>query len=677
MNKAILKCLTGTLLALASVPVGELLAQVPQLLHYQGRAVVANTNYEGTGQFKFALVNGAGNATYWSNDGTSSAGNQPANGVSLSVTKGLYALLLGDTTLPNMTTTIPASVFNNSDVRLRVWFDGGPGFQLLTPDQRIAAVGYAMTAAGVNDGAITASKLAPNAVAAASVQDGAITAGKLAPNSIAAGNVQDGSLTAGKLASAQVVKSLNSLKDNVNLVAGANVTITPSGNNLEIAATGGGGAGWNLSGNNLTAGQFIGSVNNQPLELRVNNLPVMRFSQGISRPNIVGGHALNSIHASFEGSVIAGGGAAGAPNQIVGEGGFIGAGSGNRIDQAEYATISGGLNNTVTAQYSTIGGGRFNTSIYIDATVSGGFANMSSSIGASVGGGRFNTNSGGYAMIGGGESNACSGFYATIPGGSGNTAAGQSSFAAGHRAKALHKGSFVWGDATESDVASTAEDQFLIRASGGVGINTTSTDAALTVAPAIGERGFHISGNRVGQTDEAVALFANANVFGSSAPALRVVSQGGDSTVGALAVSIHGTGRIARFGNASDWVADITANGTINALAFNPTSDRAAKENFAPVDAKEVLAKVATLPISRWSFKADAGTPHIGPMAQDFYDAFGLGTDEKHIATVDADGVALAAIQGLHSLMKEKDAQLSALQKRLSDLEAKLAAPSR
>ena len=71
------------------------------------------------------------------------------------------------------------------------------------------------------------------------------------------------------------------------------------------------------------------------------------------------------------------------------------------------------------------------------------------------------------------------------------------------------------------------------------------------------------------------------------------------------------------------------------------------KEKFTPVDNQEILERVASLPISRWNFKTDGQTRHIGPMAQDFYAAFKVGPDDKHIATVDESGVALAAIQGL------------------------------
>ena len=125
-------------------------AQVPQLINYQGRVAVGTLNFDGGGLFKFALVNATGATTYWSNDGSSVAGSEPTAAVALNVSQGLYSVLLGDATLANMT-IVPATVFTNADVRLRVWFDDGVnGSQMLTPDQRIAAVGYAMVAAAVN-----------------------------------------------------------------------------------------------------------------------------------------------------------------------------------------------------------------------------------------------------------------------------------------------------------------------------------------------------------------------------------------------------------------------------------------------------------------------------------------------------------------------------------------------
>ena len=159
MNRTpILSLILGSVLSLVTLAS----AQVPQMINYQGRVAVGDqaVNFNGTGAFKFALVNEDGSTSYWSNDGTSTEGSEPTAAVSLTVTKGLYSVFLG----ANMT-AIPSSVFANSEVHLRVWFDDGTnGSQLLTPDQRIAAVGYAMVASTVVDGAITSEKIATGAV---------------------------------------------------------------------------------------------------------------------------------------------------------------------------------------------------------------------------------------------------------------------------------------------------------------------------------------------------------------------------------------------------------------------------------------------------------------------------------------------------------------------------------
>jgi trimeric autotransporter adhesin len=92
------------------------------------------------------------------------------------------------------------------------------------------------------------------------------------------------------------------------------------------------------------------------------------------------------------------------------------------------------------------------------------------------------------------------------------------------------------------------------------------------------------------------------------------------------------------------------------------SSDRNLKNNIVPIDSRSVLEQVAHMPISQWSMKADlAGHKHIGPMAQDFYAAFGLGDTDKYIAQGDAQGVALASIQGLYQLVQEKDEQIRKL----------------
>lgn len=172
----------AVLLTASQVP--RATAQVPQLINYQGRVRVSGADFSGTGQFKFALVSSSGSTTWWSNDGSSTAGSQPANAVALPVQGGLYQVFLGDATRPNMTALTPG-VFQNADVHLRVWFsDGTNGWQQLTPDQRVAAVGYALMADDIRDGAVTTSKLAPGAVTSAKLAPGAVTSAALAPNAV-------------------------------------------------------------------------------------------------------------------------------------------------------------------------------------------------------------------------------------------------------------------------------------------------------------------------------------------------------------------------------------------------------------------------------------------------------------------------------------------------------------
>lgn len=99
------------------------------------------------------------------------------------------------------------------------------------------------------------------------------------------------------------------------------------------------------------------------------------------------------------------------------------------------------------------------------------------------------------------------------------------------------------------------------------------------------------------------------------------------------------------------------------------------KMDFAPVDTTAVLEKVAALPIQQWRFQTeDASVKHVGPMARDFRAAFGLGEIPTAITTVDADGVALAAIQGLNRKLEAKSAtlekQLAAKEAELQELKA-------
>jgi len=116
-----------------------------------------------------------------------------------------------------------------------------------------------------------------------------------------------------------------------------------------------------------------------------------------------------------------------------------------------------------------------------------------------------------------------------------------------------------------------------------------------------------------------------------------------------------------------------TGNLTI-AGTLTQNSDRTTKTDIFGVRPDEVLAKVDSLPISTWRYKGDAAdVHHLGPMAQDFAAAFGLGQDDRHIAPLDAAGVSLAAIQALNRKVTEKQAAIDDLARRNADLEKRLA----
>jgi len=119
----------------------------PQVVSYQGQVTVDGSPYAGTGYFKFAFVNATGTTSFWSNDGTSTGGGQPTNGTPLPVSNGLFHVLLGDTSLTNMTEALGARVFDGKNRYLRVWFSSDNiSFEQLSPDRRIAAVPYALQA---------------------------------------------------------------------------------------------------------------------------------------------------------------------------------------------------------------------------------------------------------------------------------------------------------------------------------------------------------------------------------------------------------------------------------------------------------------------------------------------------------------------------------------------------
>ena len=224
---------------------------------------------------------------------------------------------------------------------------------------------------------------------------------------------------------------------------------------------------------------------------------------------------------------------------------------------------------------------------------------------STVGGGGFSDATGNHSTVGGGSSNAASGDYSTIPGGRSNTATGDYPTIPGGR---LNSASGPYSFAAGRRATVTC---------GGCFAWTDSHDRPFTISGVPNQFWVRATGG---------ARFVSA------------ISNSGNPTAGVKLDS-----------GAGSW---------------SSLSDRDSKDNLQGVDPRLVLEKLSEVPIATWNYKAqDSSIRHIGPMAQDFHAAFGVGEDERHISTVDADGVALAAIQGSYQLLQEKDREMEELEK--------------
>jgi trimeric autotransporter adhesin len=701
---------------------------------YQGRLTagtnVANGNYD----LKFSLYDAA-------SSGTQLGG--PLTNAAVAVSNGLFTATLN----------FGAGAFTGADrwLEISARTNGSGGFTPLSPRQPLTPTPYALWAGSLSSNA----------------------------NQTFAGTV---SFSPASGPPFEVGSALKVVNLNADLLDGFDST-----------------AFWKLSGNAGTSAgvNFLGTTDNQALELKVNAQRAFRLEPTTNTPNLIGGFAGNYVGSNVFGTTIGGGGGNSMTNlvdaatwglngSIPASFGTLGGGAGNSIAGSDFSTISGGRNNSISTasnsykDQNTIGGGAGN-SIYNarDSVIAGGETNIisgdrpnplhHSTIGGgwgnkitdgcdegsgggtisggydnwihggffapTIGGGRGNTINcqsdsstigGGmsnrisyvsrWATIGGGGNNfideyACGAAigggasnqvlygagaspgnvvsYATIPGGLRNTAT-NFAFAAARRAKAITEGAFVWADSTDADFPSTAANQFLIRATGGVGIGSTNPIAQLDVR---GKASF--SGAPFIPSNPAlniISLQVGTNVNGGA----NGITFGEDEGGFGMKLGYDGSGMgtenklaIYDVNNSPQFVFE--SGGNLGLGVNNPgypiehssgarltaggvwqnASDANRKMDFRQVNPQEVLAMLAHLPVQSWRYTNEvSNVRHLGPTAQDFKAAFDLGTDDKSIGTLDADGVAMAAIQGLNQILQEKEARISALEKTVAELKA-------
>lgn len=352
-------------------------------------------------------------------------------------------------------------------------------------------------------------------------------------------------------------------------------------------------------------------------------------------------------------------------------------GDSSYLSDAGDCTIGGGLYDTlITAGACVIDGGKSNKVFNaLFSSIGGGHRNLidgSAGIdrsGITIGGGTDITASNDNVTVGGGAGHVASGRYSTIGGGNYCTASGYASFIGG-------------GD------QHTASGACAVVVGGGVPHTFAERNVASGGASFIGAGRRNVTSGEMSSIPGGLANEASGRYSFSSGRRAKAIHDGafvwGDSTDSDVSSERENQFRVradggARFDDGAQWI-DIRDDGTnlISTSAggcltlggsWTNCSDVNQKENFRPVDADALLDKLAKLPITEWNYKTEgSAVRHIGPMAQDLHAAFGVGQDERHISTIDADGVALAAIQALHKQNQDLGARIADLEKLLERL---------
>jgi hypothetical protein len=349
-------------------------------------------------------------------------------------------------------------------------------------------------------------------------------------------------------------------------------------------------------------------------------------------------------------------------NRVLNHFGTIGGGSGNTA-AGFFATIAGGEGNEATGYASTIGGGLNNSirtpdlnpeALYISTVAGGEMNKIWNAPGGTIGGGYENTitntnvlavdNVFAPSVIAGGIYNVASNSpSATIGGGAGNST---------DNAYGAVVAGGLYNRTAASDTTTISQPTI------GGGYSNTATGDYATIPGGADNQASGTGSFAAGVRAKAVHNYSF--VWGGS-PNVDTVS----TTSGEFAVRSPGGAKFITSDSGSDAGVVLPANGT----GWSSLSDSNAKTDVTAIDHRETLRKVAALPVTAWNYKHEPKRRYIGPMAQDFHATFGLGHDDKHISTLDTDGVTLSAIKGLVEEIREQDQALDARDRQIEALE--------
>lgn len=424
----------------------------------------------------------------------------------------------------------------------------------------------------------------------------------------------------------------------------------------------------------------------------------LRVEETTESPNVIGGFGGNIVTGGTVGATIGGGGS-----------GVSGSTSLNRVTDV-YGTVSGGQGNRagddtgpVTDNgFATVGGGWRNTSSGNTSFIGGGLSNEASGTTATISGGSSNVASGSGATVGGGNQNEAVGGFSTVPGGTDNIATGDFSFAAGRNAivAAGHHGTYVWADHTNEPFQSTGQDQYLIRASGGVGINTNAPQVELDVAGTVAATEFRLGTGPVGLSisgldDRVTWKIGGQNLIDARFNRLRLERFDSSLELGATGTRIEGgsltfSGTLVTIDAVStsfDGIVQLPATtqyqgqnlgAFITTQAVAASSDARLKTDVRSL--RNTLESIGKIRGVRYRWKdRKLSDPSIGVIAQEVETVYPElvfeGTDgNKRVAYGHLSGVLVSAVNELNAKVDKKDEELRRAYEEIDQLRARMEA---